>query len=82
MRNIMLALVVVAVALGAGGCGTMADLTRRARPFGGLQTDFEAIENAGCKSAVVVPLAIMDMPCSAALDLVVLPVTTLHTITR
>ncbi len=71
--------------LAAAGCGSLADLPGcdladldgpSPHVFGGVRSDLSILGGRGsCKSPAFVPCALIDLPLSAAMDVVLLPVT-------
>jgi uncharacterized protein YceK len=72
--------------VGLAGCGSLADLTGgcavaeldgpEPHVMGGVRTDAAILRGrGGCKSPAFVPCALLDLPLSAAVDVVLLPVT-------
>lgn len=67
------------------GCGSLADLPGcdlaglpgpSPHVFGGVRGDWKILSGqGGCKSRVFVPCAFLDLPLSAAMDVVLLPLT-------
>lgn len=64
-------LIAACLALLLGGCGSIADIATEQRIYGGVQKDVELMENP----FPMILLAVLDVPLSACLDTVLLPVT-------
>ncbi|HZE99519.1 MAG TPA: YceK/YidQ family lipoprotein [Planctomycetota bacterium] len=69
-----------------GGCGSIADLAVEQRIYGGVQVDARLVEHPYLPSSQdyffpLVILGILDLPLSAVVDTVLLPVTIIITST-
>jgi uncharacterized protein YceK len=74
--------VALALLVGVGGCGTIADIATDQRIYGGVQKDVELMENPYLPKSEppeyffpLIIIGVLDVPLSVCLDTVLLPVT-------